>query len=180
MTSPGSLSPLSSFSEFDTPCGAQAAPPASARGRARFGEHAPKLPARRARVVTAVHATLTLLALGYLLWANYVIFTGGNAPLTPWHLSDGDTGTGAFMLFIGDWLSLLVFQLCVNGPIEYTLCGLLQPRDTAIVGGHAADAIPLTPLTELLSPPGTLWTGVIPPQPGSPWDGPEPPDRRGH
>ncbi len=174
MTGPGSLSPLRSRSAFDASIVAPGGAPEW--HRARFGEQAPKLPAPRARVVTAVHTTLTLLALGYVLWANYVLFTGGNAPLTAWHLSDGDTGTGTFMLFISDWLSLLAFQLFLNRPIEYLLSGLLQPRHPA--AGEDTDRDPaaaLTPLAELLGPPERLSRGgriVIPKQAGSPENGP--------
>jgi hypothetical protein len=94
---------------------------------ARFGVGAPPLPPERARTVRAIHTVLTILAVAYLLCANYVIFTGGNAPLTNWPLSDGSNRLGTFMFFLGDWVTLLLFQVSVNGPLHYLLCGLLQP-----------------------------------------------------
>jgi hypothetical protein len=94
---------------------------------ARFGTDAPPLPPERARIVGAIYTALTTLAVAYLLCANYVIFNGGNAPLTSWQLSDGSNRLGTFMFFLGDWVTLLLFQVSINGPLHYLLSGLLQP-----------------------------------------------------
>lgn len=118
----------------------------------RFGPGAPALPPKRAATVATVRTGLTILAVGYILCTNYVIFTGGNAPLTPWHLSDGSTGAGAFMLFIGDWLVLLLFQLVVIGSLDYLLTGLLQPLD------RTRPAAPIQPLP----PPPPGWSVPVP------------------
>jgi hypothetical protein len=120
----------------------------------RFGPHAPALPAAKANAVATARTTLTILGVGYILWTNFVIFTGGNAPLTPWHLSNGNAGAGTFMLFLGNWLVLLAFQLLVNGPIEYLLTGLLQPRHRMWTS-PAPPAIPTLP-----PPPG--WSVPVP------------------
>ena len=103
------------------------------------------LPPGRARTVRGVHAGFSGLATGYLLWANYIVFTGGNAPLTPWHLSDASTGAGTFMLFIGDWLLLLLFQLTVNGPLDLLLTSLLLPARPP--GATFHPAVPVLPAT---------------------------------
>jgi hypothetical protein len=114
-------------------------------------------------VVTAVRTTLTILAIGYILWTNFVIFNGGNLPLTSMHISDGSAGAGTFMLFIGNWLALLLFQLLVNSPIEYLLTGLLQPRHLTA----ASAPVPVQPLAPVQpvppvppAPPG--WSVTVP------------------
>lgn len=50
----------------------------------RFGRRAPALSGGRAAAVTAVRITVSLLAVCYVLWLNYVIFRGGRIPLTSW------------------------------------------------------------------------------------------------
>jgi hypothetical protein len=125
----------------------------------RFGALAPPLPPERARVVNTVYAVMTVLAVGYLLCLNYVIFDGGDAPLTSWHLSDGNNRLGTFMFFLGDWVALLLFQISINGPLHYLLSGLLHPRPgpgvTFQVAAPAPPA-PSSPLAERDGPAGRM------------------------
>lgn len=63
------------------------------------------------RNVSIVLMTLTVL---YVLWTNYVMFVGGNLPLTPIDLGDGSTGGGLAMLFVGDLIIVLLVWLFVD------------------------------------------------------------------
>jgi hypothetical protein len=145
--------------------------------RARFGAAAPPLPPQRAAIVNGVHTVLTILAVAYLLRANYVIFTGGNAPLTHWQLSEGSNRLGTFMFFLGNWVVLLLFQVSVNGPLHYLLCGLLQPprepgdtfSSAPLVAPPAASALAqwdasAGPLAELFRGPSGMPTFLLPEQ----------------
>jgi hypothetical protein len=70
------------------------------------------LPPWMTRAVRLTSAAVVL----YGFWATVICFTGGNFPLTSWHI-DGGLLPGTLMLFIGEpllfavgrWTSLVVF-----------------------------------------------------------------------
>src|SRR4051794_20043718 len=77
----------------------------------------PDLVGQQKQIYRGVSIALLVLSIGYVLWTNYVVFVGGNLPLTSIHLSDGSTGGGLMMLLIGDLALLLVIWFVIDGVI---------------------------------------------------------------
>jgi hypothetical protein len=82
----------------------------------------PDLVGQRKTIYSAVSIGLLALSVLYVLWANYVVFVGGNLPLTSISLGEGSTGAGLTMLFIGDLIAIMVLWFVVDG----TLLNLLH------------------------------------------------------
>jgi hypothetical protein len=89
----------------------------------------PDLVGSRARIYKNASVALLVLTVLYVLWANYVIFVGGNLPLTPISLGEGSVGFGLFMLVIGDLLAVGLLWFLLDG----VLLGLLH--SVLAVGG---------------------------------------------
>jgi hypothetical protein len=75
----------------------------------------PDLTGSRKTVYTYVSIGLLALSIAYVLWANYVVFVGGNLPLTHISLGTGSTAGGLVMLFIGDLVVVLALWFLVDG-----------------------------------------------------------------
>src|SRR4051794_28149066 len=75
----------------------------------------PDLVGRRKKVFDRISIGLLVLTVLYVLWANYVVFVGGNLPLTSISLGQGSTGAGLTMLFIGDFIAVLAIWFVIDG-----------------------------------------------------------------
>jgi hypothetical protein len=71
---------------------------------------------RQSTYLTASRVLLGLTVL-YVLWTNYVVFVGGNLPLTPIDLGGGSTGAGLFMLAVGDLIAVLVIWFVIDAAL---------------------------------------------------------------
>ncbi len=131
----------------------------------------PDLTGSRKTVYHAVSVGLMTLTILYVLWTNYVMFVGGNLPLTNIHLSDGSTGGGLAMLLIGDLIIVLLVWLLLDGVLLNLLYMVLvkgQPRSAeperqnAWQGGPSQAAWPQgQPQNPPPYPPGQ-WQGQPP------------------
>jgi hypothetical protein len=71
---------------------------------------------RQSTYLTASRVLLGLTVL-YVLWTNYVVFVGGNLPLTPIDLGGGSTGAGLFMLAVGDLIAVLIIWFVIDAAL---------------------------------------------------------------
>jgi hypothetical protein len=100
---------------------------------------APDLTGRRKRIYETSSTVLLVLSIGYALWTNYVVFVGGNLPLTPIHLvTEGSYGAGLFMLLIGDLILVLVLWFLLDGLLLNLLYLVLLPAERRANPGAAA------------------------------------------
>jgi hypothetical protein len=77
----------------------------------------PDLVGSRKRIYRDVSIVLMALTIAYVLWTNYVIFVGGNLPLTSISLGNGSTAAGLTMLFVGDLIVVIAVWFLVDGVI---------------------------------------------------------------
>lgn len=130
----------------------------------------PDLVGSRATVYRGASAVLLGLTVGYVLWTNYVVFVGGNLPLTPISLGEGSTGAGLFMLPVGDLIAVLALWFLIDGLLLNALHAVLRvgQRSYATLpsgGRPAAQSAP--PFAPPFAPHGG-------PPPGSPFGSPQP------
>src|SRR3954451_1099536 len=94
----------------------------------------PDLVGRRKKVFDRISVGLLVLTVLYVLWTNYVVFVGGNLPLTSISLGQGSTGAGFVMLPVGALLFTLVIWFVLDGIILNLLHAFLlatsHPRRT--------------------------------------------------
>jgi hypothetical protein len=75
----------------------------------------PDLVGQRKKIYNGVSVGLMALSLVYVLWTNYVVFYGGNLPLTPISLGAGSVGAGLVMLPFGDLILLMIIWFVIDG-----------------------------------------------------------------
>src|SRR3954468_11290795 len=114
----------------------------------------PDLTGPRKTVYHVVSIGLMTLTVLYVLWTTYVVFVGGNLPLTGIDLGEGSTGGGLAMLFIGDLIIVLLVWLI----LDQLLLNLLY---MALLAGQQRSAQPVPP---------NAWQGQNPP-PQNAWQG---------
>jgi hypothetical protein len=88
----------------------------------------PDLVGQRKKTYDAVSIGLLALSIIYAVWTNYVVFVGGNLPLTSIHLSDGSFGAGLAMLAVGDLALVLVLWFVVANVLLNLLHMILLAR----------------------------------------------------
>jgi hypothetical protein len=77
----------------------------------------PDLVGRRQTVYVTTSRVLLGLTILYVLWTNYVIFVGGNLPLTSIDLGAGSAGAGTVMLAVGDLTAVLVLWFVLDAAL---------------------------------------------------------------
>src|SRR4051794_28057867 len=80
----------------------------------RMRRTTPDLTGPRKTVYHVVSIGLMTLTVLYVLWTTYVVFVGGNLPLTGIDLGEGSTGGGLAMLFVGDLFIVLLVWLILD------------------------------------------------------------------
>jgi hypothetical protein len=123
----------------------------------------PDLSGSRQRVYRDVSIGLLTVTIAYVLWANYVVFVGGNLPLTPISLGGGSVGAGLFMLFIGDLILVIAAWFLIDGVLLNVVHMLLQ-------AGSRQRSTTIEPQPPAGQPQqqGQQWQGQGQPQP---WQG---------
>jgi hypothetical protein len=124
----------------------------------------PDLVGQRKTIYSAVSIGLLALSVLYVLWTNYVVFVGGNLPLTSISLGEGSTGAGLTMLFIGDLIAIMLLWFLVDG----TLLNLLH---MALRAGKPKSR-PAVPTQAAPGQAQPQWQPQ-PNQPGQPTQGPQ-------
>jgi hypothetical protein len=126
----------------------------------------PDLVGQRKTIYSAVSIGLLALSVLYVLWTNYVVFVGGNLPLTSISLGEGSTGAGLTMLFIGDLIAIMLLWFLVDG----TLLNLLH---MALRAGNPKSR-PTVPAQAAAGAAQPQWQPGQPGQPGwQPTQGPQ-------
>jgi hypothetical protein len=77
----------------------------------------PDLVGRRQTVYVTTSRVLLGLTILYVLWTNYVVFVGGNLPLTSIDLGAGSAGAGTVMLAVGDLTAVLVLWFVLDAAL---------------------------------------------------------------
>jgi hypothetical protein len=91
----------------------------------------PDLVGTRKTIYSYVSIGLLALTIAYVLWANYIVFVGGNLPLTSISLGDGSTGAGLTMLFVGDLIAVIVLWFVVDAVLLSLLHMVLRAGNPA-------------------------------------------------
>lgn len=96
----------------------------------------PDLVGSRKTIYKYVSVGLLVLTIGYVLWTNYIVFVGGNLPLTPISLGTGSTGAGLTMMLVGDLILVLLIWFVLDGLLLNLLHLVLRagnPRESSTV-----------------------------------------------
>ena len=123
----------------------------------------PDLTGSRKTIYHSVSIGLMTLTVLYVVWTNYVIFVGGNLPLTGIDLGDGSTGAGLAMLFIGDLIIVLAVWLLLDQLLLNLVYMALLPAQRRADGSAPQAA-------QGQNPPQNAWQG----QPQQGWQGQPP------
>jgi hypothetical protein len=100
----------------------------------------PDLVGQQKKIYNGVSVGLMALSLVYVVWTNYVVFNGGNLPLTAISLGTGSVGAGLVMLPFGDLILLMIIWFVIDGVLLNLLHMVLRTGNVRRGGRRAKPA----------------------------------------